>query len=287
MSDKIFQMVAEMIRRSEPGAMATVIRAERSVPRHAGSKMIVRADGSTAGSVGGGNLEAKVIEDALLSIADGQCRRVGFDLTGADGVCGGNTEVFIEPILSRVPFIVMGAGHVGRAIMDLGVSLPYRFTAIDDRTDFLSDLVDVDTNLALVEDDQKAVGFTKPLEITSQTVVLICTRNHELDGESLDAVLAAEEAAGRQCAYIGMVGSRTKAAHVGRRYTQGTPRAERFRQVHTPVGLAIGAETPHEIAVSILAEVMALTRKVDTCVDQDASPTAIWRMKFRPGGSGK
>jgi xanthine dehydrogenase accessory factor len=206
MTDRIYRLIAEMVERGEPGALATVIRTERSVPRHAGSKMIIRVDGSTEGSVGGGGLEAKVIVSAKTAIDDGCCLRVRFDLAGQDGVCGGDSEVFIEPILTRVPFLVMGLGHVGRALLEVGAGLAYRFIAVDDRPEFLQDLGEVETRLAKIPAAGGALELVETLRLTPRTIVLICNRNHELDGQALEAVFAAEETAGSECAFIGMVG---------------------------------------------------------------------------------
>ena len=252
--DDLYPVLADMIRRGEDAALATVIRAERSVPRHLGSKMLVRPDGTTVGSVGGGELEALCIEAAAEVIAKGECRRLNFDLTGSHGVCGGEVEVFLEPLLTRTPLVVVGMGHVGRALLDVARHLPFRFLAVDDRPEYLEDLGAVDT-LCVDPDD-----LADHLTITPRTVVVLCNRSHELDGRSLASVFAGEAAAGAAAAFVGMVGSRTKAAHIGRRFAADPAAAARFAEVSVPVGLDIGAETPHEIAVSILAEVLAVLR---------------------------
>ena len=282
MSDTLYKMIAEMVDRGEPGALATVIGAERSAPRHAGSKMIVRVDGTTEGSVGGGGLEARVIEQARAAIDDGECRRVSFDLKGKDGVCGGDVDVFVEPILTRAPLVIIGLGHVGRALLDLGAELPYRFIAIDDRPEFLADLDGVETRLAAIEPDGGGLVLGDAFRPGPRTIVLACNRSHELDGQALEAVFEVEEAAGVECGYIGMVGSRRKAVQVAKRFAGNPRRAGRFTQVQTPVGLAIGAETPHEIALSILAEIMAMTRDVPVCEATDGAQAAVWRMRYKP-----
>ena len=252
--DDLYPLMADMIRRGEHAAVATVIRAERSVPRHVGSKMLVRTDGSVVGSVGGGGLEARCIALAAEVIASGECRRVNFDLTGTDGVCGGEVEVFLEPLLSRTPLVIVGMGHVGRALLDLSRHLPFRFLAVDDRPEFLEDLGAVETlNVGAAD----LAGHFKP---TARTVVVLCTHSHEHDADTLAAVFRSEQAAGVACAFLGLVGSRTKAVHIARRFAADPLTAARFADVSVPVGLDIGAETPHEIAVSILAEILACLR---------------------------
>ena len=133
----VFRRLAAMVEAGEAGVLATVTRTSRSTPRHAGSKMIVHADGSVTGSVGGGAAEARVIREAQAVLMDGQCRNLQLDLAGDLGVCGGTMEVFLEAVLSAVPFWVIGAGHIGRALTELGWTLPFRFILVDDRPEFL------------------------------------------------------------------------------------------------------------------------------------------------------
>ena len=267
--DDLYPIIADMIRRGEDAALATVIRAERSVPRHMGSKMLVRADGGTAGSVGGGGLEARCIAVAAEVIASGECRRMSFDLTGADGVCGGEVEVFLEPLLTRTPLVVVGMGHVGRALLDLSRHLPFRFLAVDDRPEFLEGLGAVET-LCL-----PAGEIDGRLAITPRTVVLLCTRSHEHDADALAALFRLETAVATSCAFVGLVGSRSKARHIAQRFVGDPHDSARFEQVAVPVGLDICAETPHEIALSILAEVLAATR--------GGGAAQTGRLRDRPG----
>jgi xanthine dehydrogenase accessory factor len=253
-SGEIYALLADMAARGEEGALATVIRTAHSAPRHSGSKMIVRRDGSVTGSVGGGPVEVRVIEAAREVMNDGVCRRVVLDLRGEVGVCGGETEVFVEPISVATPFWVVGAGHVGRAVLELGARLPFRFTVVDDRADFLADLVAARTICGGPEVVQQE------LVPTPRTAVLLVSHDHGLDGDYLEAAMAAEERHGSEVGYLGLMGSRTKAGVLARRFREAPQRQERFRRVRIPVGLAIGAETPAELALSILAEVLATLR---------------------------
>lgn len=272
MSEDLYPILADLSRRGEPAAVATVIRAERSVPRHAGSKMIVRADGSVTGSVGGGGLEARTVETALEVIATGECRRLTFDLTGDDGVCGGEVEVFVEPLAASSPLVIVGLGHVGSAILDVARHLPFRVLAADDRPEFLADLGTVETH------DGPVGGLDAVLRPAPRAAVILCTRSHELDGDALEAVFRAEEREDASFGFIGLVGSRTKAVHIGARFADDPRRAERFAEVAVPVGLDLGAETPHEIALSILSEAMAVLRG-------RADDVAVRRMRARGGRS--
>jgi len=277
----LYALLAEMAASGEAGVVATVIRTARSVPRHAGSKMVVRADGSVTGSVGGGAVEAKVIAEAELVKADGVCRRLSLGLSGEAGVCGGEVEVFLEPVSSAAPFWIFGAGHVGRALLEVGLALPFRFTIVDDRPEFLADLGPVQVrNLGPTE-------VPEILQPTANTVVLLASRNHELDGDFLEAIFAAEETAGQRVAFLGVVGSKTKARVLQKRFASDPARAERFREVQIPVGLAIGAETPQEIALSILAEILAEVRQVARIESEAGESLGVYRLRCRPGSGGE
>jgi len=273
---RIYALLAEMAARGEAGALATVIRTDRSVPRHAGSKMVLRADGSVTGSVGGGVVEARVLEAARETARDGQCRRLLLELNGDAGVCGGETEIFIEPVTVNASCWVIGAGHVGRALVELGRSLPLRFTVVDDRAEFLKDLEPAATLLATPA--ELAARF----DPTTRTAVVLASRHHELDGDYLEAVFAAEARTGQEAAYVGVIGSRRKARVLAERFAGMPAQRDRFARVHTPVGLALGAETPPELALSILAELLAVLRGVAWVQDEDGTPLGVYSQLRRP-----
>jgi xanthine dehydrogenase accessory factor len=270
MMEELYGIIARMAEDGIDGAVATVVRSKRSVPRHAGSRMVVRADGSTVGSVGGGDIEAKVIDQALKSIADGQCRNEAFSLTGSAGACGGEVEVFIEPIQSRDELVIVGAGHVGRAVYNAAVELPYRIRIYDDRPEFVEELPE---------------GKSFPIPELGQhfrpnprSIVLLCNRNHGLDYETMFALFTREIEIGIKCKFIGIVGSKGKAARLAKMFSDRPDYAARFKDVVIPVGLSIGSELPSEIAISILAEIITITRGADLSDDG-----AVLRMQNRPG----
>ena len=126
---------------NDPVALATIVSTQGSIPRHAGSKMLVREDGSTVGTIGGGTLESLVIEEALAALADGQTRLKSYQLNKIDedpGVCGGTAQIFVEPITLAPTLAVVGVGHVGQAVAELGKWLGFRVIVCDDRADLLS-----------------------------------------------------------------------------------------------------------------------------------------------------
>lgn len=273
---ELYALLADLTARGEGGAVATVIRTDRSAPRHEGSKLILRADGTLVGSVGGGGLEALVITAAREAMADGRCRHLRFDLSGELSACGGEVEVFVEPLVAQPSCWIFGAGHVGRAVTRLGRDLPFNFTVVDDRADLLADLAPA-RGLAATPDD-----LATHLRLTSRTLVLCATRGHRLDAEFLEALFALEREAGVEAAWVGVIGSRSKAAQLRQRFTADARCAERWGRVVVPVGLAIGAETPAELAVSILAELLAVTRGVPWLSDPAGRPLGIYHQSRRP-----
>jgi xanthine dehydrogenase accessory factor len=273
---ELYALLADMAARGEGGAVATVIRTDRSAPRHEGSKLVLRADGTLVGSVGGGKLEALVLSAAREAMADGRCRNLRFDLSGELSACGGEVEVFVEPLVNLPPCWIFGAGHVGRAVARLGRDLPFSFTVVDDRAELLADLAPA-RGLAAGPAELAA-----HLRLTPRTVVLCATRGHLLDAEFLEALFALERDAGVEAAWVGVMGSRSKAAQLRQRFTADPRHADRWSRVAVPVGLAIGAETPAELALSILAELLAVTRGVPWLSDAEGRPLGIYHQSRRP-----
>ncbi|MCK9995342.1 MAG: XdhC family protein [Candidatus Krumholzibacteria bacterium] len=268
----IYRRLTEMVEQGQRGVLATVIRTHQSTPRHEGSKMIILTDGSVVGSVGGGAAEARVIEEARQVLLDGRPRCLPLDLVGDVGVCGGHMEIFLEPVTGADPFIVIGAGHVGRALVELGRALPFRFTLIDDRPGLVSDLEGL-PGVNLLE--ASPADLMTSVEVPVRGALLIASRNHELDGDYLEAVINAEHAAGREFAFLGALASRTKAAMLRKRFSGEDWRRERIARMQYPVGLDIGAETPSEIALSVLAEALAVIREVPQIMDDDGLPLGV------------
>ena len=133
----IYQALEELEKSNESAALCTVVKSEGSTPRHVGSKMLVYPDGKFIGTVGGGDLEHRVSDEALMSLADGKARLLSYNMSdparGDPGVCGGQVEVFVEPILSPAAIVVIGGGHVGKAVAHLAKWLGFRVIVSDDR----------------------------------------------------------------------------------------------------------------------------------------------------------
>ena len=252
----IYQEIARIKAEEEEAALATIVSATGSTPREEGAKMLVRADGSISGTIGGGSLEAQVIKEVIKVIGQGKPKRLHISLTGkeveAEGMlCGGEIEVFIEPIVSSPTLYIFGGGHIALPLAKVGKLLGFRIGVIDDRSEFANPNRFPEAEIILADDFTKS--FPK-LKIGKSSYIVIVTRNHQYD----DIVL--EWAVGTPAKYIGMIGSKDKTEAVfSHLLAKGIPK-ELLDKVHAPIGLEIHAQTPEEIAISILAEIVKVRR---------------------------
>src|SRR5512147_484942 len=140
MANSIYLALSEIEKNNESAALCTGVASQGSTPRHVGSKMLVYPDGRFLGTVGGGDLEHRVLDEAWISMTDGQARLLTYNMSdpsrGDPGVCGGQVEVFVEPILPAPLIVVIGAGHVGKAVVHLAKWLGFRVAVSDDRAEF-------------------------------------------------------------------------------------------------------------------------------------------------------
>jgi xanthine dehydrogenase accessory factor len=244
--------------RREPVALAVIIRDQGSVPRHAGTKMLVYGDGRTLGTIGGGEMEARVVAAAAEALRDGQTRLVPYSLVdpqrGDPGVCGGSVEVYVEPHLSPATLTIVGCGHVGRALASLGHWLGYRVVAWDDRAELATtpNVPDADVLLSGPLADALAA---QPID--ARTYVAVVTRNVSLDRQILPHLLETP------AAYIGVMGSRRRWQETQRQLLDDGLSAERLARITAPIGLELNAESPAEIAVSIMAQIIMAQRGGD------------------------
>jgi xanthine dehydrogenase accessory factor len=252
----VFEAALEAESKGQPVALATVIQATGSVPRHEGSKMLVRPDGSIVGTVGGGKMEALVIEEGQRAIADGRTRSVSYALNdlkvGDPGICGGTVQVFIEPLASPPTLVVIGGGHVGKALGELGKWSGFRVILTDDRAEYCNPTVAPGLDGYVVcKPEQVADQVT----INPQTYVAAVTRGLPIDVDLIPSLLKTS------AAYIGLIGSRRRWALTIKalKEQRGLTEAD-LQRVYAPIGLELNGETPQEIAVSIMAEITMLRR---------------------------
>lgn len=255
----VFEALLKVHDSGEPAALATVVSVKGSVPRHEGSKILVRADGSFVGTVGGGAMEALVIREALEAIADGRSRMPQYALNsledGDPGVCGGTVQVFIEPVALAWTLLVIGGGHVGRALAELGKWTGYRVILTDDRAEFCNAEYAPGLDGYVVCPSNEV---TAQVRINARTCVAAVTRGLPVDIDLIPALLATD------APYIGLIGSQRRWALTVKELREKHGLAEsQLERVHAPIGLEIEAETPQEIALSIMAEITMVRRGGD------------------------
>ena len=249
----IYRAIAELEEQNESGVLCIIVHSQGSTPRHAGSKMIVYPDGHIQGTVGGGELENRVISEALLSLRDGKSRLIEYNMAdpgrGDPGLCGGLVEVYMEPITPRLSVVVVGAGHVGRAVVHLAHWLGFYVVVNDDRPEFC-------TPEAVPGADRYIPGtmgeLPAQLEINPWTYLVLTTRGVNIDIPGLPVLLETP------AAYLGIIGSQRRWSTTRKQLIEQGIAPGLLDKVRSPIGLELNAETPEEIAVSILAEIIML-----------------------------
>jgi len=253
MSD-VFEEIVRVRREGTPAALATVVGGEKGSPGKTGFRMLIYSDGKALGTVGGGLLEAKIREEALRCISDKKPRLVEFalDNQSADSIgllCGGKVKVFIEPIQGASTLYIFGGGHIAIPLVQFAMALEFAVVVIDDRPEFANK-----DRFPLAE--VKVGDFSevaKSIDFDERDHIVIITRGHEHDEVVLKECLSKVKSPG----YVGMIGSKEKIAKTySHLEEQGTLKLA-LAKVHAPIGLDIGARTPAEIAISIMAEIVA------------------------------
>jgi xanthine dehydrogenase accessory factor len=237
-------------------ALATIVEARGSIPSYESAKLLVREDGSMTGTIGGGCLEAQVWSAAREAIETEKPKRLSFDL-GQDAaddnglICGGQIEVFIEPVLPLPRAFIFGAGHISKSLSKVASLAGFATVIVDDRESFASRERFPEAEAVHAGDYEQVVPT---LRIDETSYVIIVTRGHRDDMRALKLAIATP------ARYIAMIGSQRKVLNVVRELAkEGVPR-EAFDRLHAPMGLDIGAVSPEEIAVSVVAEMIAVRR---------------------------
>ncbi len=255
----IYEEIVKLQRVGRSGAVATIVNSRGSIPSFQSAKMLIRDDGSIAGTIGGGCVEAEVWQAAREVIASEKPRTLSFDLnqdpkydTGL--VCGGTLEIFIEPVLPVPLLYIFGAGHVAVELFKAARNAGFDCVVIDDRDSYANPERFPAAQQIITKDFDEAL---KDLTPTESSYIVIATRGHRDDMRVL------RWAVQTPARYVGMVGSKRKAITVFRELTREGLKPELFDRVHSPVGLDISAVTPAEIAVSIVAEMIAVRRRAE------------------------
>ena len=253
MQRELLDALLTLLRGSGRGALATVVRVSGSVPQQPGARLLLRPDGSTLGTVGGGAIEQEVLS-ALVQCRDGAeaqliSRELGYDLGMC---CGGRMEIFVEPIVGMPRLVLCGAGHIAHALSPLAARLGFALTVVDEREEQNSEARFPAVERVLCDPD----SFLRRQPLSAEDWLVIATHDHALDESVLERALM------QAPRYIGLVGSRRKVLRILSRIRQRRGELDLSR-LHAPIGLALNAQGPEEIAVSIVAELVALRRAAE------------------------
>jgi xanthine dehydrogenase accessory factor len=251
---ELYEELLRLKKEGRPSALATIVQCTGSSPQKQGSKMLVRDDGTVVGTLGGGCLEAEVVQAALMVMKDELPMTIPFELTERQGglVCGGKVLVYIDPVIPDPVLIILGAGHVGRALAKAARFGGFRVVVCDDRPEHANRENIPDAHEVAV---YEFADIFERLIIPEKAYIVIATRGHNHD---LDAVQAALRTKAR---YIGLLGSRRKKALLFRALEEAGFSQDDIARVQIPVGLPINSVTPEEIAVSIMAQVIQKRRE--------------------------
>jgi xanthine dehydrogenase accessory factor len=259
----IYDEIVRLRRLGQKSALATIVQVNGSIPSYESAKLLVREDGSITGTIGGGCVEAEVWNAAREVIETEQPRHLTFNL-GQDAaydnglICGGQLNVFVEPILPQPRAFIFGAGHISKSLSKVATLAGFATIVIDDRDSFAN-------RDRFPEADEIHAGvyeevFQK-LEVNHTSYLIIVTRGHRDDMRVLHWAISTP------ARYIAMIGSKRKVLGVMKELLrEGVPR-EAFDRLFAPMGLEIGAVSPEEIAVSVVAEMIAVRR----------NPPSEWR----------
>jgi xanthine dehydrogenase accessory factor len=254
MNEEVFSAVVGALERGEAAALVTIVATRGSTPQRVGAKMLVFADGRVVGTIGGGCYENEAFWKAREAITARKPQLVHYELADdvaeANGlICGGQMDVYIEPIEPSAELYIVGAGHIGHHLARLAGEAGFRVHVLDDREKF-ANRERFPHAVEVVVDDIPT--WLRSTSMPAHAYAVIVTRGHVNDLEALRAL------APRQLRYLGLIGSRAKIARLYEvLLSEGVP-AEQLQRIYAPIGLQIGAVTPPEIAVSILAELIAV-----------------------------
>jgi len=249
----IYNEIQASLKHGERIAVATVVKTIGAAPCGVGTKLLVRADGSTSGSLSGAMVDAQAAQEAMQALREGHSSlvHIHLDADQAVGSCGATLELFIEVLYPEPRLIIAGAGYVAQALARLATSLDFRIVVVDDRRDLADPQV-------FGEKIQLAFGdipqTIRELEPDEASWIVIVTRGHHLDKDALRAALETH------ARYVGMIGSPGKIKKIFRDLLEDGITREQLAQIHSPIGLDLGAETPDEIALSIAAEMLMLRK---------------------------
>jgi len=252
-----YEEILKLRSEGKSGALATIVSTKGSTPREIGAKMLILEDGKLLGSVGGGCMEAEVWQEAKKVMAEDRPKTIHLDLTGKEAeeggmICGGVMDIYIEPITPPPRVFIFGGGHISVFVSKMSTMVGFQVVVVDDRPQFANQERFPEADEVIAEE----FPFVFPkLKVNKSSYLVIVTRGHAYDQEVLEWAL------GQEVKYIGMIGSRKKIQTVYDALKQKGIPPDQLQRVYAPIGLNIGALTPEEIAVSIVAQMIQVRRQ--------------------------
>jgi xanthine dehydrogenase accessory factor len=252
----IFEEIVDLRRAGRRGALATIVHARGSIPSFESAKMLVRDDGSIAGTIGGGCVEAEVWQAAREVMEEEKPRSLTFNLNhdpkyDSGLVCGGTLEIYLEPILPVQTLYIFGAGHVAHNLYRTARLAGFEIVVVDDRESYANRERFPEAKDVYADDFERVLSQLAP---NHSSYLVIVTRGHRDDMRVL------RWAVDTPARYIGMIGSQRKVIAIYKQLEQEGISPDKLARVYAPVGLDIGAITPEEIAIAIAAEMIAIRR---------------------------
>lgn len=257
MDINILKELINLVDKGTKFAHATVINAKGSTPREIGADMLILENGETKGTIGGGALEVRVIELAKDCIKSNNSATYNLPLNSKEigMICGGEVDIFIEVFNPKPNLIICGAGHVGKAIYEIAKTLNFKITVLDDREEYLNEMRFPDADeVVLGKINETLINH----QIDENSYICIVTKSHKEDFEALKAVINSN------AKYIGLMGSKKKIKEIFDELLSQGFDVEKISRVKAPIGLDIATNSPEELAISIIAEILAVKNNKTT-----------------------
>ena len=253
MTAAVLKAANELLARSERAALCSIIKTQGSTPLKTGASMLVREDGAIIGTIGGGALEYRVIEQAMTVLSENSTQLFEHQLVRDHNMCcGGTVTVYIEPLPQLDPIYIFGAGHIGKALASLLQNLDFKVTVVDKRQNIFSDW----SSINVKQVNAPASNVLRSIAWNNRVYIVIATHSHPLDREILRCCVK------QPFYYCGMIGSLRKVKIARQLFLeQHLASVEELDRIDMPMGINIGAETPNEIAISIAATIIAVNRQ--------------------------
>lgn len=258
MNKQIYTQIAQEVANNKTSWLATVVFVAGSTPGKVGMKMIIDAEGKIKGTIGGGAIEMRVIQKVLR---ERPTRPVHweFDLGGdypnekTGMICGGKQALLIDPLFTGHELYIIGAGHCGQALAELAAKCDFAVTMLDDRAEVIAQAAK-DTSLKAIL--VKYSDITKHINFTAETYIVAMTHGHKHDETVMRQIV------GKHYKYFGIIGSKQKVTTIFRSMLADKFSKKDLKKLFSPIGLHIGSQTPYEIAVSILAQLIAVKNNI-------------------------